>query len=769
MKILYITPHLSTGGLPQYLLKKIKYYLPYNEIHVVEWQNITGGVFVVQRNQIQQLLENNFYSLNDDKNNIFDIIKSIQPKIIHFEELPETFISSDILDKIYSDDRNYNIVCTTHSSYSRPEKLQYGADKFVLVSEWSRNVFSSYFKNIDCDVWEYPVEKEAYDKQFIKKQLNFEDDYKHVLNVGLFTPGKNQKELIDIAKACLKYKIKFHFVGNQAINFENYWKPLMLDLPPNCIIHGERSDVDLFYKAADIFYFTSNYELNPLVLKEALSYDLKIFIKKLHTYNNTYDNLATYITEDKDKNLQNLIDYLQPKNLKSNIRVLHNLIDVNDKREKASINSVSKLSNYYEYIQCINQRYTGDAWRYQEPLEGRMDHASGHYGCFDSMKKAILNYFTEDYEAVLICEADCIIDIKEERFVELISRALSFADKHQIPYISFSPRFIYGILTSENIEEDADFDEFIFTKKIIQTHCFLLTKHFKSYLFEMLNTSWGTPDFWFNAVWKNHKMAICRDEVTHQEEGISMIDSYIKGYNIKINSDAKLHLIFSTARRLNYFKQTFNSLFHHNPELKNLIHKTWLFDDRSSEDDRNEMNNLLKSVLNDDFNSIYFNKNDKFLFIDKFNFMKKVVDKNDFILFIEDDWLCLKNLNINNHLDKIKNSNWTQIAFADSLEIQDKYIKDNYRLNKLYWKNPWPNNYKHIYKLEESTSYFSVVKMNNWTNNPSLIRASILFEKDFEYIKNFEGAFADSITRNQYFTNDLMFQHIGVDSLIDKL
>lgn len=769
MKILYITPHLSTGGLPQYLLKKIQYYLPFNEIYIVEWQNITGGVFVVQRNQIEQLLMNNFYSLDENKDKIFDIIQSIQPNIIHFEELPETFISFDILNKIYSNDRNYNIVCTTHSSFSKPEKLHFGADKFVLVSEWSRKVFSSYFENIDCDIWEYPIEKQVYDKQLAKKTLGFDDGYKHVLNVGLFTPGKNQKELIDLAKSCLKYKIKFHFVGNQAMNFEDYWKPLMLDLPSNCIIHGERNDVDIFYKAADVFYFTSNLELNPLVVKEALSYDLKVFIKKLHTYENSYDDLVTYITTDQNKNLQNLIDYLQPEYFKSDIRILHNLIDIDDNREKLSIASVSKLANNFEYIQCINKKYVGDDWKKQQPLEGWMNHGPGHYGCFDSMKKAILNYFTEDYKAVLICEADCIIDIDKDKFVELVNKALALADKHQIPYVSFSPRFIDGSLISVNTGEDDCFDDFIFTKKIIQTHCFLLTKHFKSHLLNMLNTSWGTPDLWFNIVWKDHKMAICRDEITHQEEGLSMIDSYNKGYSIKKNTNGKLHLIFSTARRLHYFKQTFNSLFAHNPELKTLVCKTWLFDDRSTDKDRNEMNDLLRSTLSDNFNSIYFNKNDKLSFIDKFNFMKKVVDKNDYILFIEDDWLCLKNLNIAAHLNKIKNSNWTQIAFADCLDIQEKYIKDNYRLNNLYWKNPWPNDYKHIYKIEDSTSYFSIVRMNNWTNNPSLIQASVLFERDFEYTKNFEAVFADFTTRNQYFTNELMFKHIGVESLIDKI
>ena len=47
-------------------------------------------------------------------------------------------------------------------------------------------------------------------------------------------------------------RVKFHFVGNQAINFKDYWEPIMQDFPDNCVYHGERDDVDKFYKASDM-------------------------------------------------------------------------------------------------------------------------------------------------------------------------------------------------------------------------------------------------------------------------------------------------------------------------------------------------------------------------------------------------------------------------------------------------------------------------------------------------------------------------------------
>ena len=43
----------------------------------------------------------------------------------------------------------------------------------------------------------------------------------------------------------------------------------MSDIPSNVKIWGERNDVDTFYAASDMFYFSSKLELNPLSIKES--------------------------------------------------------------------------------------------------------------------------------------------------------------------------------------------------------------------------------------------------------------------------------------------------------------------------------------------------------------------------------------------------------------------------------------------------------------------------------------------------------------------
>lgn len=310
-KLLYIAPHLSTGGMPQYLLKQIQTFVNDFEIVVVEYNDHSGGVFVVQKNQINDLVK--LYSLYENKKELLDIIDSENPDIVHFHEIPHHFVDTSLLDIIFDNEkRNYNIVVTTHGSLTNPDEIRYHPDRYILVSEWSRRKFEHL--GIETDIWDYPIEDFKYDKKSAKKELGFESDWKHVVMIGLFTEGKNQGEIFGVARQMEKYKIKFHFVGNQAMNFENYWKPLMDVKPDNCIIWGERNDVDKFYKASDMFYFSSKLELNPLSVKEALSYGLPSIFRKLHTYLDTYDNnpLVTYIDDDLNNTKQIILEKLQP-------------------------------------------------------------------------------------------------------------------------------------------------------------------------------------------------------------------------------------------------------------------------------------------------------------------------------------------------------------------------------------------------------------------------------------------------------------------------
>jgi glycosyltransferase involved in cell wall biosynthesis len=295
MKLFYVCPHLSTGGQPQYTLKMIESFKYDYNIKVIEVNNYSDE-YTVQRKAIQKqvTLHQSFGNQHD----VLDYIKSIEPDIIHFQELPESFLSNTTLKELYKNDRSYFIIVTTHSSLTKPEDFKFIPDKIIAVNEWQKERLKSV---TDINVWEYPIEnlKPTEDeKQLCRQELehfSFWESGKHILNVGLFTPGKNQAELIEIARN--DPKNHYHFVGNMAPNFKEYWEPLLANRPENCYFWGERNDTDKFYKACDEFYFTSKFELNPLVVKEALSYGLPVKMRKLDTYGNFYDNnpLVTYI------------------------------------------------------------------------------------------------------------------------------------------------------------------------------------------------------------------------------------------------------------------------------------------------------------------------------------------------------------------------------------------------------------------------------------------------------------------------------------------
>ncbi len=133
-KLLYIAPHLSTGGLPQYLYKKIELLQEKFDIYLVEWDNHTGGRLVVQRNKITNLLSpDHFFTLNEDKKELLHIIDQIKPDIIHLEEIPEFFMDYNLAEKIYNTDRSYSIIETSHdSSYDTTQKKFFPLMVYIL-------------------------------------------------------------------------------------------------------------------------------------------------------------------------------------------------------------------------------------------------------------------------------------------------------------------------------------------------------------------------------------------------------------------------------------------------------------------------------------------------------------------------------------------------------------------------------------------------------------------------------------------------------------
>ena len=62
----------------------------------------------------------------------------------------------------------------------------------------------------------------------------------------------------------------------------------------------------------DLFLFPSNYELNPIVLKEALGWQMPVLMKNLETYCGMYDNNENvyYLENDSALNAEKIKEIL---------------------------------------------------------------------------------------------------------------------------------------------------------------------------------------------------------------------------------------------------------------------------------------------------------------------------------------------------------------------------------------------------------------------------------------------------------------------------
>ena len=304
MKVLFLTPHLSTGGMPAFLLKRIEALLGYTdiEVFVIEWK-MYSDAYTVQRKQIQNLLGDNFISYwgeIEKQKTIIDFCYQKQIDIVHIEEIPEGFDGHNPFDfelqkELYNSKHPWKIVETCHNIYFKPgEEKKIEPNGYAFVTPYhldntfkDRQAYKSLIPfPIDPSI-QYPGTRE----EILNENGWLTKGEFHIINIGLWTPGKNQGYAIELARALYEkygWTYIFHFLGNQAPNFKDYWEPIMQDLPPNVFVLGEREDTAKYFKMADLMLFASNFECNPIVLKEAISNNTKIVAYNLDHYGNEY-------------------------------------------------------------------------------------------------------------------------------------------------------------------------------------------------------------------------------------------------------------------------------------------------------------------------------------------------------------------------------------------------------------------------------------------------------------------------------------------------
>lgn len=330
LKVLFLAPHLSTGGMPGFLLKRIESLIEHKdeiEIFVVEYLNLSD-IYVVQKNRIKELIDlDHYFTLQENKFELIDIIRQNKIDVVHIDDLVETLdiyngVPPKLMNQLYSNDRTWKVIETCHNvSFNSSNKI-FHPEAYAFCTPWHPKFQFAGMPSYN-EVIEFPIENRIVsdeDKKQSQIQLGLNPEKLHVVNVGLWTPGKNQGEGVEIARLLYEThpNIEFHFVGNQAGNFAHYWEPIMQNLPPNVRVWGERNDAEEFIKACDIFMFNSTWECNPLVLREAISFGKKILARNLREYLDMFSPYISVIDEDHNKTKNTLLELIN-KNVEHKI------------------------------------------------------------------------------------------------------------------------------------------------------------------------------------------------------------------------------------------------------------------------------------------------------------------------------------------------------------------------------------------------------------------------------------------------------------------
>jgi hypothetical protein len=550
--LLIITPHMSTGGCPQVVAKKVEVLKNYYNVVVVEWECV-AWLFVVQRNRVINMIGNKFITLSENKEyDLFNVISDYNPDYIMIEEFSETFMSNHIMKRLYSKDRDYKIFETTHSSHTQPNWKKFLPDKFIFVSPYSLEVFKDM--GVPMDLIEYPIDNRIPNKEHYESLLGLDPEYKHIINIGLFTHGKNQGYAFEIARLLQEYKIKFHFLGNQAGNFIDYWKPIMENKPDNCIVWGERNDVDSWIQACDIHLFSSRLELNPLSIKESLEYGKPTMIFNLPTYKNKYgnENNIHFLTGNVVKDSENLLKILGIEPIKKKlpkIKIVHLLLDPNEPEDIPKEKWESTIEKQRQSIQCWENmkhkffdyipRYT-KVNRTELPRENCKDPdiindskefinkppmlSYGHYGAYKAHINGILENFSEDIDALIIAEGDSFTDLTPEEFYDKVLESYIMANKLDARFVTYAgPCYMSG---GDWQKMTIDMGNWIQVPHFLLGTTYMIMKSEKENIIDKIhNTGWHSPDFWL--AWNYHnksKMISSKEPMVYQKEGYSVLD-----------------------------------------------------------------------------------------------------------------------------------------------------------------------------------------------------------------------------------------------------
>lgn len=256
--------------------------------------------------------------------------------------------------------------------------------------------------------------------------------------------------------------------------------------------------------------------------------------ENIFSYNKKIENIKIIQINDNDAEVPlTILYYAETQKLNENkmkLRLVHILNRTDGEREINSINSLSKVQDIgIEYIQQITPLYDGDEWEKTPPITS-YPHGKGHYGLYLNYKKVMKEYFSDDLDALIVCECDCVLDIPIQDFLNEIKNTLDFSKKYDVYQFSWGGRIVNGVEQGEVCLIDNNYPNYCIVSKIIQTHFIILTKQSRNFFLNKIdNFGWDTADIWFNEMIfsefdESGRQATVFKKLAYQYEGLSTID-----------------------------------------------------------------------------------------------------------------------------------------------------------------------------------------------------------------------------------------------------
>jgi len=180
---------------------------------------------------------------------------------------------------------------------------------------------------------------------------------------------------------------------------------------------------------------------------------------------------------------------------------------------------------------CADPFYIREA-----PAEDGVWLSYGHYGAYSAHRRAVLEEFSEDVDALVIVEGDVVFDILPVDMAQKFHLACEFAEKNDASFVTFA-HVGFGV-GSDASKMDTSIPMGDYTKidHFICAHCYMITRKEREQIQEKLrDTKWHAWDTWL--YWNyDKKVPIFRtkEPLVYEPEGYSMIDLKQKEINFKI-------------------------------------------------------------------------------------------------------------------------------------------------------------------------------------------------------------------------------------------